>query len=62
MTNKDWAFNSLIRTQVKKRRKCLGKDCNKIFKSTSAGHRICGDCADKIEKMGHKAHLIRETI
>ena len=60
--NTEVAFNSLIRKQVKKKRKCLGKDCNKIIMSTSAGHRICSDCADKGSKFGHKAQMIRETI
>lgn len=47
---------SLIRVQVKKKRKCLR--CGKTFISTSAGHRRCGVCDQAIEDYSFKTEQV----
>jgi hypothetical protein len=49
-------FQLHVRTQTKKKRKCLG--CGKEFLSESAGHRVCSVCVDKNEKLSFRCETL----
>ena len=48
---------SMMRTQVKKKRKCLSNGCGKIFMSASAGQRKCDYHSRQEKTMGEMGYI-----
>ena len=49
-------FFSLVKpATVRKKRKCIGVNCGKVFESASSSNRLCSDCKFKANKSSNRA-------